>query len=259
MTCATVIDNDSLPPSVHTVVSVDGPDVVEEGGTPCWLITLNSPVSGSPLLLVGTLSGPEQAVHSYPAPTVTIPIGQNQGYMCVPTIDDTDLEADLDLCLVINTGARISSVPPVSCAVIADNDDVLVEVPETLEGYDACCTVEGPPGTQVAWIVSFRNDGGTSVGTNCFPALDIGNWLVAGAPEDYEVSATLTDENGHAGGGWYPLSSTVNFIYRYTLSGSSGGRFVATRFSIRRAIDGVVLAGPSALSNVQIGVNTECV
>jgi hypothetical protein len=257
MTCVTVFDNDGIPPSVHVVITVTPPTYAPEGNQFCWLVTLDAPVAGAPLTVNSALSGTEQAVHGYAAPSVVIPVGATQGYLCVQTTDDAIVEADLSLCLQVATSARITSVPAAQCVVVQDNDTLPAEVPEFMGGL--CCTVEGPAGTTVQFNITFRAAGDVTQGTSCLPESVFGTWLFSGAASDYEVMSAIGDQNGHAPGAWYSMGANVPFRWTYTLPGSSGGRFVSTSFSIRRASDHVVVHGPVPIEMTQIGVNTECV
>lgn len=112
--CINVLDND-VAASVHEVTCVDPPAAAVEGTLMCWDFTLDAPVSGAPLTVTATLSGSEQGVHNYAAPSVVVPIGQDSGTLCVQTIDDNNVEPTRQLCLVINTSSRITAVNDVPC------------------------------------------------------------------------------------------------------------------------------------------------
>lgn len=112
--CINVLDND-VGASVHEVTCVDPPASAVEGTLMCWDFTLDAPVSGTPLVVTSTLSGTEQGVHNYAAPSVTVPVGQDSGTLCVQTIDDNTVEPTRQLCLVINTSSRITAVNDVPC------------------------------------------------------------------------------------------------------------------------------------------------
>lgn len=111
-----VLDNDSpTGDSTHTVVCISPPGDITEGDTASWTVQLNSLVAGADLVITSTLSGTEQTIHGYPAPSVVIPIGQNTGVLSVITTDDATVESSQQLCLTVNTGARITAVNNVPC------------------------------------------------------------------------------------------------------------------------------------------------
>ena len=112
--CINVLDND-IAASVHEVTCVDPPVSAVEGTLFCWDFTLDAPVSGAPLTVTSTLSGSEQGVHGYAAPSVVVPIGQDSGTLCVQSIDDNNVEPTRQLCLTINTSSRITAVNDVPC------------------------------------------------------------------------------------------------------------------------------------------------
>jgi hypothetical protein len=121
--CATVLNNDF--PSTHNVVSVVvTPLAANEGSQFCWTVTLNSPVAGAPLNIIGVLSGAEQAANSYPAPGVTIPIGSSSGQLCVTTLDNNVVDGDRQLCLQLLPNARLVSIPAAVCATVIDDESI---------------------------------------------------------------------------------------------------------------------------------------
>lgn len=147
-----VADNDSAGggDSVHTVASaapVANP--ITEGQQACWVIQLNAAVTGSPLVVNTTLSGGDHDAHGYAAPSVTIPVGQSSGQVCVTTTDDAAVDGPQDLCLTVNTGSRISAVPAPSCITVNDNDAAVPQLTDITsdqsspvpEGQDICYTV----------------------------------------------------------------------------------------------------------------------
>jgi hypothetical protein len=121
--CATVLNNDF--PSTHNVVSVVvTPLAANEGSQFCWTVTLNTPVAGAPLNIIGVLSGAEQAANSYPAPGVTIPIGSSSGQLCVTTLDNNVVDGDRQLCLQVLPNVRLASIPAAVCATVIDDESI---------------------------------------------------------------------------------------------------------------------------------------
>jgi hypothetical protein len=121
--CATVLNNDF--PSTHNVVSVVvTPLAANEGSQFCWTVTLNTPVAGAPLNIIGVLSGAEQAANSYPAPGVTIPIGSSSGQLCVTTLDNNVVDGDRQLCLQLLPNTRLVSIPAAVCATVIDDESI---------------------------------------------------------------------------------------------------------------------------------------
>jgi hypothetical protein len=112
--CVDVTDND-VGASVHEVTCVQPPVDAVEGTLFCWDFELDAPVSGTPLTVTSTLTGSEQAVHGYVAPSVVVPIGASSGTLCVQTTDDAIVEGLKQLCLTINTSSRITAVNDVDC------------------------------------------------------------------------------------------------------------------------------------------------
>lgn len=111
-----VLDNDSpTGDSTHTVTCISQPANITEGDSVSWTVQLDSLAAGSALVVTSTLSGTEQAIHSYPAPSVIIPIGQNFGVLTVTTTDDVTVESAQQLCLTVNTSARITAVNNIPC------------------------------------------------------------------------------------------------------------------------------------------------
>lgn len=123
--CVDVLDNDSLPPgdSTHTILSivpVDNPEI--EGQAACWLVTLDSPVANSNLLINFNLSGADQVRHGYPPPSLTINVGDDSGTVCVTTTDDIVVDGMEQLCIAAILSARVTAAPAASCININDND-----------------------------------------------------------------------------------------------------------------------------------------
>jgi hypothetical protein len=114
--CLDVLDNDTpTGDSTHIVVCITQPANITEGQTVSWTVQLDSVVAGSDLVVTSTLSGSEQAIHGYPAPSVVIPIGASSGVLSVTTTDDTTVESSQQLCLTVNTSARITAVNNIPC------------------------------------------------------------------------------------------------------------------------------------------------
>ncbi len=112
--CVNVLDNDAGA-SVHEVTCVTPPAQAVEGSLVCWEFELDAPVATAPLTVTGSLSGSEQGIHNYPAPSVVVPIGETTGSICVQTIDDNNVEPTRQLCLDINLSSRITAVNDVAC------------------------------------------------------------------------------------------------------------------------------------------------
>lgn len=140
--------------STHTVVSVvPVATPITEGATAQWVVTLDSPVSGAGLLVGFVLSGAEQSVQHYTAPSYTFPIGATTGTVSVVTTDDTTPENALNLCLKAKLSSRVTAVPAASCISVGDNDtpsggdsihtiaSVTVSPSSATEGATYCWTV----------------------------------------------------------------------------------------------------------------------
>lgn len=107
------------PDSMHMIVALDVSPSTGEAGVPfCWTVTLDAPVSGADLTLVGVLSGAEQTLRGYADPSVTIPVGATSGFMCVTTDTGTPGDAPRDLCLDIAVNPRITNDPAPVCATV---------------------------------------------------------------------------------------------------------------------------------------------
>lgn len=122
----------------------------------------------------------------------------------------------------------------------------------TLTG-GGCYIAEGGVGTEVAYLVAFDPDGilRSSEGVN-------GPWLFSGVTSDFEISSAGPPADGMTSGVYYSMAGGIALRWSYTLSGSSGGRFLGPLLKIRRVSDGVIVATID-LETVQLGVNTECV
>ena len=152
-----VIDNDGGGENGYTIVSLTPPAAtIIEGQAACWDVVLNRAVDDHPLMVSLAFSGDEQAQHSYPLPTLTIPVGAFGGPVCVITTDDAVIEADRLLTLTAFTDARITAVPDPSSITVRDNDS-WIGLPETMGGADgACC---GSNAAFPTYAIVFQPDG----------------------------------------------------------------------------------------------------
>lgn len=152
-----VIDNDGGGETGYVIVSLSPPAVtIIEGQPACWDVILDRAVSDAPLTVSLTLSGDEYALHGYPIPTLTIPIGASGGPVCVMTTDDATIEPDRTLTLAAFADARISAVPAPVSITVRDNDD-WVGLPPTMGTADGmCCGSDAAPPT---YAIVFQPDG----------------------------------------------------------------------------------------------------
>lgn len=123
--CVDVLDNDTLDPgdSSHAILSiVPVLNPITEGQQGCWLVTLDAPVANANLVINFDLSGADQTRHGYLLPSLTIPVGDSSGTVCVTTTDDVVVEGMEQLCITALTSARITAVPAASCINVNDND-----------------------------------------------------------------------------------------------------------------------------------------
>ena len=235
--CVTITDNDD-PNSVHTATI--SCEAVEEGEDMCWTITLNAPVVGSPLNITGVLSGTEYTLHTayydgLGIPSVTIPVGETEGEICIQTLDDVDPEDVQQLCLTLGLTARLTEVTPItSCCNVTDNDTP-VSYPD--DGYESSCG--GDPICCIGGTgqVRVETDGTWLWTVSCPSSFDpnySGTWA-AGTfdPADYEAS--ISDAEGipigtHNGGGWYD----IGVVWNYASTGPLDDFFLLGTLSIRR-------------------------
>jgi hypothetical protein len=236
----TVQDNDEPTPDVstHTVITLVGaPPEAPEGTTFCWTATLSSPVTGADLLLVSTLSGDEQGIHNYAAPTVLILIGESSGQMCVATIDDPTREPTRVLTLGLLTSPRVTAVPAAVSVNVLDNDPI----PEPLafsgddQGGDCLSNAE-----LIQVTADFRLDGVLSVQNNVnLGSLDF-PWLPPGGlTAEYEVrcndtSAVGITRTGSTRGVWLNAATLRQFVWTLGTTGVPATRILNATFSVRR-------------------------
>ena len=107
--CVNVVEDDYVEPSVHIGMLTANSYTINEGEQACWTLELDSPVAGEPLVVETSLSGDEQGVHNYPAPSITIPVGQSTAVLCVQTNDDGIVEDVRELCLDIIDSDRLTA------------------------------------------------------------------------------------------------------------------------------------------------------
>lgn len=143
------VDLGDCPEVPYTLQSLVGsPLSAVEGSVFCWTVTLDRAVKGTQLVIQTELSGDEQTVHNYPAPTITIPVGQTSGQACVPTTDDVTLEPIRNLCLSVLGNSRFTTVGASSCVQVLDNDAVdsfmlisfVADDPTPVAGQQVCWT-----------------------------------------------------------------------------------------------------------------------
>jgi hypothetical protein len=140
---------------------------IVEGQAACWRIEVTPVVSGSDLPLTLGLSGTEQDLRSYPAPTgIVIPIGQTTVQVCVPTLDDGTVLGARILCLHVD--APHLQLGGSSCIDILDNDGA-------------------PPSTHTITTINVSPGYTVPEGTNvCFEI--VLNSLVTGSPVTIPLS-----------------------------------------------------------------------
>lgn len=122
--CVDVLDNDTLPPgdSAHTILSVVPTGDITEGAQGCWLVTLDAPVANSNLTINFNLSGTDFNRHNYVPPSLTIPVGQSSGTVCVTTTDDAVVDGTETLCITAILSGRVTAAPAAACINVNDND-----------------------------------------------------------------------------------------------------------------------------------------
>lgn len=124
---------------------------IVEGQAACWRIEVAPVVAGSDLALNLTLSGSEQGLRGYPAPTgVVIPIGQSAVEVCVPTLDDEAVLGERDLCLHVD--APQLQLGGQACVHILDDDGTPPST-HTLQGVNVLPGGIVPEGTNVCFQV----------------------------------------------------------------------------------------------------------
>lgn len=260
--CVTILDDDSSE-SVHTVTNVvcDGP--VEEGETLCWTVTLDSNVAGAPLTVNSTLSGSEQAVHGYAAPSVVIPIGSNSGQLCVNTTDDAIIESTLQLCLQVNTSSRISAVPAAVCCNVTDND---AEFGQAFGSMGlTCCNEDGAPGGPMPiYTVTFNPDGTIDEADGCTLNVTHDPGWADGSfdPNDYDVRITMTagDPAGAPPnlGVWLNLGSVQSFPFGGQACPVTCTDIYAYHIEIAPTTDHLNPVAEGDVGNIELRRNNEC-
>lgn len=135
-------------PSVHTILSiVANMASVVGGGVASWTVTIDSPVTVSPLYISLVLTGAEQVDHSYPYPSLVIPVGQSFGIVAVPTDADAGVDETNALCLNAVVGYRIDAVPPSPvCLNVVDTTEPVQTVSVAYQGLVSGSYAEGDTG-----------------------------------------------------------------------------------------------------------------
>jgi hypothetical protein len=258
--CCVTIANEDPVDSTHTVTEVECDGPTNEGGTMCWTITLDSPVAGNDLTVNTTLSGSEQDVHAYPGPSIIIPVGMSSGNACVNITDDAIIEGTLQLCLTVNTSARIAAVPAAVCCDIVD-DDFLIELSGGLSG--TCCNAVGPSGGLTStYTVTFGADGSITESDSCGMNLT-GSYWAQGAfdPADYEVFVIATGgpAPGHPSnsGIWINLATSPSFVFGGIVCAVSCLHVYSYNIAIRPAGGGPNITTDS-VAVVELNRNNDC-
>lgn len=124
---------------------------IVEGQSACWRIEVTPVVAGSDLPLTLTLSGSEQDLRGYPAPTgIVIPIGQTAVQVCVPTLDDETVLGERDLCLHVQAPSLQAGGQ--ACVHILDNDGAPPST-HTIEAINVFPGETAPEGTNVCFQI----------------------------------------------------------------------------------------------------------
>lgn len=261
--CLDVEDNDEAGPgdSTHTVIDLTVlPTSAAEGTEFCWTVTLSSPVAGSDLTVYGVLSGAEQGVHSYPNPSVVIPVGMSSGDLCVTTTNDAFPEATLPLCLAVQLSPRITSGPAAVCADVTDDGDEAE--PATLPGFiGGECFVDNPNTSLSEFYVTFMTSGDFYAKTPI--GFDTHQWMPTGmSAADYEVRIDDTTSppmviSGSARNTWLPMTAHRDFRWGILGPGASSA-YVAATVRVRRigevVDDATITIDPSTF----VSTNVDC-
>lgn len=259
--CVTVLDNDA---SVHTVTCVEAPTTASGGETVCWAFELDSPVVGTPLQVTSTLTGTEQSENGYTAPSTTVAVGDSSGQLCVQ-LAPGDRAEDLQLCLAINTSARITAVTEGPCSDPGPGPDP-EEPTFNLAPYAprmGCCSRDS---TLESYAIVLRGDGTASGQFSCWPGTTTA-WAVGGDPTEYEVMlesvgammpppdfgvSSPTDEwvpMTSAGAEWHWTVSTVDQV----------PKSVMFRYRLRvRKVGASTDTATSPVSDVEVRLFSEC-
>lgn len=264
VTTILVIDNDGGSSGYNVLSITPVTDPIVEGDFACWDVELDRVVTDNPLPITLVLGGDEQAQHQYTEPFLLVALGHQRETICVATTDDATVEPDRSLTLTAMPGPRVTSVPGPSAIVVRDNDSGPPTFGQDFANVGGlCCVTQGGSGVTVSFGLHFAPDGSMRQSTSCGINQNFPSGWVRGAfnPADYEIEVSLASQQGDIGGQdvWINLGTARSFVYTYTLTASSGGRFIFTRLTIRRASDQQIMVGPHQVETVQLGVNTECV
>ena len=256
-----VLDNDGDGDTGYTIVSVTPPAAtIIEGQAACWDVVLNRAVTGTALSVSLAFSGDEQAQHSYPTPTLTIPVGAFGGPVCVITTDDAVIGTDRLLTLTAFTDARISAVPAPSSITVRDNDST-TRPPGIPPGAfsDGGATCYSTAGGRIEESVVFELNGDIHFSTSLAAGGIVGNWLGTSSfhPGDYEVYCA-SNNDGDPNATWLSLGSRRVFTW-FADNGGSGAdsKFCGGRIRIRRISDGEIISD-EAMSGDQLISGAEC-
>lgn len=125
MSCINVLDNDVAGEDPYNIVSITQttPDPIVEGQQVCWQFTLSRAVENTPLSIGVVWGGADDARNNYPNSTLTIPVGQSTGTLCLYTTDDVAVDGTEQLCIAsLSPNGRIGTVPAMPCVDVLDND-----------------------------------------------------------------------------------------------------------------------------------------
>lgn len=259
MTCATVLDNDSVPPSTHFILNLAVPPPAVEGSQFCWAVTLDSPVSGAALTITAALSGAEQVARGYAAPSTVIGIGQTTGQLCVQTFDDTDEELDLQLCLTIPVGGRITAGAGPACTTVEDNDTVVWLPQDSLLAFQGTCLAFDctPPQPNItSAYLNLSPDGSVTSTMQAAAAL---SWFSGATinPAEYEVRVAGALNSGPSPlNTWLNLGTARSFVRTV---GCANSVLINGTLQIRRIADLAIVVN-QAYGDYRIvaGVNAQC-
>ena len=100
----------AVSPNARSIVINQGKGIADiDAKVSAAMEALERAVAGEPLVVETSLSGDEQGVHNYPAPSITIPVGQSTAVLCVQTNDDGIVEDVRELCLDIIDSDRLTA------------------------------------------------------------------------------------------------------------------------------------------------------
>jgi len=262
----TVLDNDVADPgnSTHTVLSVvAAPLSAPEGTTFNWTVTVNAPVVGANLPLVSTLTGAEQGIHNYTAPTGVILIGATSGVLSVTTTDDLTREPTRNLALQLLTSPRITAVPAAASVDVLDNDPI--PMPQSISGIAAgsggCFSSLDSVGVTVGFLI----DGSIELTSSNGPGGSQYFWLPPGGLiSEYEIrcvdntaTSPVRTISGSPRNTWLNASTYRPFTWTCDSSGLGALTFaVSATLEIRRV--GQVNADVSSSYSNTLVSNGEC-